>query len=381
MTERAHEALVLGAGVAGLGAAIALRQAGMDVGVLERAPAITEVGAGLQISPNGMRALAALGLNGADAGDPARAICLHDHHGRRVLRMPLPSVPGFILAHRADLIALLERGARAAGAALHLGCEVSAVEGARVVTAQGDFRAGLVVGADGLHSRLRAVLNGAGAPRFTGHVAWRALIPGDGAHPGEVMVFMGPGRQVVSYPLRGGALRNIVAVEARADWVAEGWNHPDDPANLRRAFAGFGGPVQDWLAAVEGCFLWGLFRHPVAAHWQDGAGRAALLGDAAHPTLPFLAQGANLALEDAVVLGRALQGAGDRAEALSRFQHLRRGRAEAVIDAATKNATLWHLRVPMTWPVHTAMRVLDRVAPGLALRRYAWIHGYDPVRG
>jgi len=385
MAGRRHEALVLGAGVAGLGAAIALGRAGLDVGVLERAPAITEVGAGLQISPNGMRALAALGLNGAEAGDPARAICLHDHHGRRVLRMPLPRAPGFILAHRADLIALLERGARAAGAALHLGQEVLALDDACAVTSDGAFQADLIVGADGLQSRLRGVLNGDAAPRFTGHVAWRALIPGDGAAPGEVMVFMGPGRHVVSYPLRGGGLRNIVAVEARADWVAEGWNHPDDPDNLRRAFAGFGGPVGEWLSRVEACFLWGLFRHPVAARWHDGAGGAVLLGDAAHPTLPFLAQGANLALEDAAVLGRVLGGvlgcAGDRPGALRQFERLRKDRAEAVIDAATKNATLWHLRAPMTLPVHAAMRVLDRIAPGLALTRYAWIHGFDAGKG
>jgi len=382
----APKALVLGAGVAGLASAISLRQGGWAVDVLEQAPEIAEVGAGLQISPNGVRALAALGIAPEAVGDRAGAIVLHDHRARRVLRMPLPARPGFFLCHRADLIAALEGRARELGAAVRLLQQVQAITlGAgqvSVETALGaGFDAGLVVGADGLHSRLRPCLNATDAPAFTGHVAWRALIPGEGpgAEPPEVLVYMGPGRHVVSYPLRGGRLRNIVAVEARPGWSAEGWNHTDDPENLRAAFAGFAGPVPGWLAQVERCFLWGLFRHPVAARWQDGQGRAALVGDAAHPTLPFLAQGANLALEDAVALGKVL-GADEhgRAAALARFEAARRPRAAAVIDAATRNATLWHLRAPMSWPVHLGMRILERINPALALRRYAWIHGHDP---
>lgn len=388
-SDPAQNALVLGAGVAGLASAIALRQAGWQVDVLEQAPEIAEVGAGLQISPNGVRALAALGIAPEVVGDRAGAIVLHDHRGRRVLRMPLPAHPGFFLSHRADLIAALEVRARELGTGVRLLQQVQAItlgaHNANVETALGArFEAGLVVGADGLHSRLRGCLNAAAVPAFTGHVAWRALIPGEGrgtALP-EVMVYMGPGRHVVSYPLRGGRLRNIVAVEARTAWSAEGWTHDDDPENLRAAFADFAGPVPAWLAQVERCFLWGLFRHPVAPRWHDGQGRAALVGDAAHPTLPFLAQGANLALEDAVRLGAALRaghGEGaERADALKHFEAARRPRAVAVIDAATRNAGLWHLRAPLTWPVHLGMRILDRVAPALALRRYAWIHGHDP---
>ena len=237
---------IVGAGVAGLSVALALRQRGMPVRVLEQAPAITEVGAGLQISPNGTRVLRALGLDHASIGDPARDVVLHDARGRALLAMPLPppssTAPGFYLAHRADLITVLERAARAAGAEIRL---LQQLETARSAADCVDLSfangarsgAGLVIGADGLHSALRPVLNGAATPFFTGQVAWRALIPGDGHSTGRVQVFMGPGRHLVSYPLRGGALRNIVAVEERSDWAAESWSQSDDPAALRAADA------------------------------------------------------------------------------------------------------------------------------------------------
>ncbi len=243
-----HPALVLGAGVAGLTLAIALRRFGAPVELLEQAGGITEVGAGLQISPNGVRVLRALGVDPDDVGDRSDAVELRDTAGRLVTRLDLPGEPGFFLCHRADLIAVLAQSMRASGAQVHLLQQVESIalkaQGARVTTTVGATRdAPLVLGADGLHSCARAVLNGARAPFFTGQVAWRALIPGDGGAP-VAQVFMGPGRHLVSYPLRGGALRNIVAVQERDIWAAEGWNHRDDPAALRAAFSGFGGPVR-----------------------------------------------------------------------------------------------------------------------------------------
>lgn len=375
-------ALVAGGGVAGLAAALALRRQGARVAVLEQAGAIREVGAGLQISPNGVRVLRALGIAPESLGDRAAAVRLHDHRGRPVLRMALPAQPGHFLVHRADLIAGLEAAARAAGVEIRLSQPVAAAAlgagGLRLDLAGGGAEtAPLVVGADGLHSQIRPVLNGAARPFFTGQTAWRALIPCEDGTP-EAQVFMGPGRHLVSYPLRGGRVRNIVAVLERRDWVAEGWAQSDDPANLRAAFAGFGGPVPGWLAQVRAVNLWGLFRHPVAAQWTDGQGRAAILGDAAHPTLPFLAQGANLALEDAFELAAHLAARpGERAAALAAWQARRRPRAAAVIAAADRNAFAWHLRAPLAPLAHLALRVGGRLAPGAALNRFAWVHGYD----
>lgn len=382
-------ALVVGAGVAGLSAALALSRRGAEVEVLEQAEAITEVGAGLQVSPNGARVLAALGIVPETVGDRATAIQLHDHRGRRVLRMALPARPGFFLVHRADLIGALEGAVRARGVPVRLLQRLAGAvlepEGTRLDLATGAARrAPLVVGADGLHSRLRAALNGEAAPFFTGQAAWRAVIPGDSGTGGggpEVQIFMGPGRHLVSYPLRGGRLRNLVAVEERRGWVAESWSQTDDPAALRAAFGAFGGPVPGWLAAVSEVNLWGLFRHPVAARWTDGQGRAAILGDAAHPTLPFLAQGACLALEDAWELAANLAARrDDPAAALAAWQASRRPRAEAVIAAANRNAFAWHLRPPLAPLAHLALRVGGALAPNAALGRFAWVHGYDATR-
>lgn len=383
-----RRALVLGAGVAGLAAAGALRRFGAEVSLIEQAPEITEVGAGLQISPNGLRVLRALGVDPRDCGTPSEGVELFDSAGRRVTRLALPQEPGFYLCHRADLVGALERAMRAAGTEVQLLQHVERVEltetGARVTTTPGAVHeAPLLVGADGLHSVLRPVLNGPAAPFFTGQVAWRALIPGDGRAADRrpvAQIFMGPGRHLVSYPLRGGTLRNIVAVQERRVWAAEGWNHRDDPAALREVFKGFGGPVPGWLERVEEVFLWGLFRHPVAPRWADARGRAALAGDAAHPTLPFMAQGANLALEDAWRLAAHLAARPSAAaEALAAYGAERGPRARAVVGAANKNARNYHLRPPLAPLAHSILRLGEKLAPSAALKRYGWIYDYDPV--
>jgi salicylate hydroxylase len=186
---------------------------------------------------------------------------------------------------------------------------------------------------------------------------------------------MGPGRHLVSYPLRGGTLRNIVAVEERKAWAAEGWNHRDDPAHLRAAFAEFGGPVPGWLAQVQEVYLWGLFRHKVAEMWHRAG--AAILGDAAHPTLPFMAQGANMALEDAYALVRALERGASLADALAAWQNARRPRVLRVIDAANRNARNYHLRGPLAVAAHLALQAADRITPNAGLRQFRWIYDHD----
>lgn len=360
---------IVGGGVAGLTAAIALRLRGADVTVLERAPAIAEVGAGLQLSPNAMRVLDALGLGPAlDALSlPSRAVRLRDASGKDVVRLDLARHrphARFRLVHRARLIEVLEQAARGAGVAIRLGEAVEAPPDAP-----------LVLGADGLHSRIRTALNGREVPFFTGQTAWRAVIADEDDEP-EAQVFMGPGRHLVSYPLAGG-LRNIVAVLETRDWRDEGWSHPDDPANLRAAFGTFGGPVPGWLAQVDQVHVWGLFRHQVAERWQDG--RLAILGDAAHPTLPFMAQGACMAIEDAWVLAACLDAAPDQGAALARYQNLRRPRTARIVAAANDNARNYHLSGPKRLAAHAALRLGGRVAPGAILSRFDWIYDFDPV--
>ena len=384
---------VLGAGVAGLAVARALALRGAAVTVLEQADAIREVGAGLQITPNGAAVLRALGLGDAlaAAGLPSAGVALIDGpSGAPVARLDLGRLrPGqsWHFVHRADLIDLLAQGARAAGADIRLSHRIARVdlspEGPVLTTAEGEaLRPGLVIGADGLHSAVRAALNGRVAPFFTRQVAWRAVIPAEPDAAPVAEVHMGPGRHLVSYPLRGGRLRNIVAVEERGRWVEESWSLQDDSPDLRLAFEGFAPRVRGWLDQVQESGLWGLFRHPVARVWGQAATAApdrglALLGDAAHPTLPFLAQGANMALEDAWVLARTLDEAGDLATALAAYQAARATRCARIVAAANANARNYHLRAPWRGLAHLGLGAVSRLAPGQLLRRYDWIYGLD----
>lgn len=378
------DVVVLGGGIAGLAAACALAQRGASVKVLEQAAAFREVGAGLQISPNGARVLSALGQGPALAqiGLRSQSVVLRDaSRGKEVLHLSLPLTgPGFHLVHRADLVELLANACNNVSFRFASFVEKVFPEGPRpvIVLADGErLSADLLIGADGLHSVVRPALqpDAPKTPFFTGQVAWRALVAGSADDEPHAQVFMGPGRHLVSYPLRNGQLRNLVAVEERTSWAQEGWTHPDDPAHIRASFAGFGGPVPDWLSQIEKVWLWGLFRHPVAERWHKG--HTVILGDAAHPTLPFMAQGANLALEDAFVLARCLGAGTDIGSALARYQEIRHARVAKVVAAANRNARNYHLRTPLAQIAHLALRFSAKIAPDAPLRKFSWIYDHD----
>ena len=361
---------VIGAGIGGLTAAIALARRGAEVTILERAPELAEIGAGIQLSPNGMRVIDALGLGQAvrAASLPSLAVELNDQWARPVIRLDFRARrpdADFRVIHRARLIECLARAAGQAGVTLKLG------QPAGVIPA-----AGLVIGADGLHSVTRQALNGREVPFFTGQTAWRAVIPDDGTGPTTARLYMAPGRHLVSYRLAHG-LRNIVAVLERRDWQDEGWSQPGDPQAMRDAFAALKGPVPDWLARVETAHLWGLFRHDVARIWQDG--RIALVGDAAHPTLPFLAQGGVMAIEDAWTLASCLDAGPDPATALARYQGLRDPRCRRIVAAANANARNYHLSGARRLIGHSALRAIGHLAPKLMPSRFDWLYDHDPT--
>lgn len=385
---------IVGGGVGGLAAAVALARRGAEVTVIEQARALGEVGAGLQIGPNGVAALEALGLRPAAAGVATQpeAVELRDgQDARLVARLPLGS--GFLARygrpywqiHRADLLAVLAEAAEAAGVRLRTGARVAGVVarpgGVRLDLADGAaMEADLVIGADGLRSALRGALFEGQPPRFAGAVAWRGLVPAErlplGLLAPSATVFMGPGRHLVAYPLRRGAVWNFVAVEERRAWAEEGWSVSADPAELRAAFAGWAEPAARLLAAVEKTFLWGLFLHPPLRSWTRG--RIALLGDACHPMTPFLAQGACMALEDAWVLAQALDETDDPQAGLKAYEARRIGRTTRVQRAAADAGRVYHLRQPLIRRgAHLGLAAASRLAPGLLLGGFDWLYGVD----
>lgn len=378
--------VVVGGGIAGLATSIAYARQGAQVTVLEQADAITEVGAGLQISPNGAAVLRGLGLEDQlrEIGVVAGAVVLRDYLALGdVTRLDLGDLEDtqrYYFVHRSDLIDLLVDAARAAGVSVRLLQQVDrVVTGPRPVVhlVNGDrLTADLIIGADGVKSKVRAVLNGENAPKFTGQVAWRAVVPNSTRVPAEARVYMGPGRHMVTYPLRGGAFVNIVAVQERKDWAEEGWSHPDLPASVQSAFADFGPEPRALLERITDLRLWGLFRHPVAKHWV-GEG-VALVGDAAHPTLPFLAQGANMALEDAWALAGTAPAFDPSAAGLARYQELRQRRVRRVISTANRNASRYHLKFPpLRAAAHGILRLTSTLAPRLMLSQFDWLYRYD----
>jgi len=386
-------ALIAGGGIAGIGAAVALTRAGWQVTVFEKAEALREVGAGLQLSPNATRVLAHWGLLDAvqaHAVAPEAAVIRDGQSGEEFFRLPLGAAAvrrwgaPYLQVHRADLLDTLVQAARAAGVTIHLAREVTALatrgDQASLVTADGaEQRADLALAALGIHGMDLEGIARRTKPRFTGETAWRATIPADAVPPGtlppEATVWAGPGKHAVTYQLRGGRLINLVAACERRDWTAEGWRQPGDPDRMRARYKGWAAPVVSVMDAVEECFLWGLFDRPPMQSWV--AGRTALIGDAAHPMLPFMAQGASQALEDAAALVRHL-GAAKVPDALRAWQDERRPRAARVQTLARDNAARFHRRPGLARLLtRTPMRLASRISPGLAAWPVDWLYGHD----
>ena len=384
---------IAGAGLSGLYAAAALARRGVEVVLCERSPVLGEAGAGIQISPNGARMLQrieALAEVEAAAFQPEAAEMRLGHGGATVLHLPLGAVAEarwgapYLQVHRADLLAALEGAARRAGAEIRLGKPVAgaanAGDRALLVLEGGEtIEADAVIGADGLHSTVRAALFGADPARFTGQIAWRGTVETAALPAGLVSptatVWVGPGRHLVTYYLRRGTLVNFVAVEERAAWTEENWSQAGDVSALRRAFEGWHRSAAGVLEAAESCLLWGLFDRAPLRSWVSG--RVALMGDACHAMLPFMAQGAVQGFEDGAALARCI-GSGDAVpEALAAYERARRDRATRVQLTARANARLFHASGTLDRLLRYApIAMASRLAPQLAMGRLDWLYGH-----
>jgi salicylate hydroxylase len=354
------QAIVVGAGIGGLTAALALRAAGLEVAVYEQADALREVGAGIQLAPNATRLLHRLGLADALARVGVRPDAIEHKRwqdGRVLLRQPLGETcertfgaPYYHL-YRPDLLEVLAAALPADVVRLGHRCvDVAQDEDAATLTfdSGATARAAVVIGADGIHSIIRALLLGPESPRFSGSIAYRGLVPaGRLVHLGLPRYsngWLGPGRHFVHYYVGAGArLVNFVAIVPAGDWRVESWSATGEVADALAEFEGWHPTVRAIIGAAERTHRWALYDREPLETWS--VGRITLLGDAAHAMLPFMAQGACQAVEDAVVLAACLSAAEPEAVvgALRRYETIRKPRVWEVQRASYRNATTYHL--------------------------------------
>lgn len=369
---------VVGAGIGGLTAALALQRSGFQVTVHEQAPELGEVGAGLSLSPSAAHALRWLGLGPAlDAASylPEDQAVRHYRDGRALQwtnrgRALLEKYgERYYLIHRADLHDALADAVRSNDSqAIRLNRRFTALAqtGSSVNL---DFEEGesitvdAVIGADGSRSAVRRALFGADGPKYTGYIAWRGLVPMERVPP-QVLdppsgIFVGPGHLVNRYPVRSGKLLNFVAFAEREAWEEEGWSIRSTVEELTREFEGWHPDVRAFLAAVPPglLFKWGLFDREPLKGWCRG--RVALLGDAAHPILPFLGHGAVLAIEDAIVLGRAFVDSASIEEAFARYEAARIPRASFVVRESRNAVKVFHSHEPEKYAQKTGGKAAD----------------------
>jgi salicylate hydroxylase len=387
--------IVVGAGIGGLAAALALRGQGVEVQVVEQANELREIGAGLQISSNGLRVLRDLGLEQAlaDVAVAARSIVFRDLLSDRVLvEQPLGRAAAarygapFFQVHRADLLGLLAEALPAR--CLRLGSEVLDVHqdaaGASATLAGGEeLVADAVVGADGIHSRVQQAVVGRQTPRFSGILGWRALLAREqaaelGLGP-TCDCWLGPGRSVVTYWVRRGELLNVIGFVPAREVRRESWTASGDVDEMRASFAGAGPLVQRMMSLVSSAFITGVYYHHPLERWSDG--RVTLLGDAAHATQPYLAQGACQSLEDAAVLAHLLGRNGPRGVpyAFAQYEQRRRPRTTKVQAVARAAERFWHERDPVQIRARDGrFRGLARLDP-LAETVWGWLYRHDPI--
>lgn len=380
---------VIGGGIGGLSAALHLLQAGIDVQVYELAPRISEIGAGIQISPNASRLLVRLGLR-AEMDRigilPLQVLQRRWDDGRLLQQAPLgPEIERTFGApyyhfHRADLARLL--AAALPPERVHVSHRLVAIEEkANSVVARfengASAEADVLVGADGIHSRVLDLTFGVGKAHFTGCVCWRGLVPGDKARALGIEVaahnWMGPDGHAVHYWVSGGKFLNVVFVTERGQWTEEGWTVPGRLEDVAARYAEWHSTIRGLIAAMPQTFVWALHDRTELPHWSRG--RVTLLGDACHPMLPFMAQGASQSIEDGAALAALLKKMPDAPEqALQRYEEVRKPRATRLQLASSNNRTRFHLH---DGPEQQARDHALAHSGDRSVRNIGWLYDHD----
>jgi salicylate hydroxylase len=392
-TQNTPSILIVGAGLGGLTAGLALLKRGFPVRILEQATSLRELGAGIQLSPNVNRALYALGLGEAlesvssmAAGKKIRLWStgqtweLFDLGEQALARYGYP----YLTVYRADLHRLLVEAVRTLQAdAIVLGARVESFSQderqATAVLADGTtYTADLLIGADGIHSQVRSALYGDDRPRFSGTLAWRGVIAAqklpEHLRQSYAVNWVGPGAHVIHYPLRSGGLVNFVGIRERDDWQVESWTEEGTIAECLQDFAGWHEDVLTLIRSLETPFKWALMLRDPLANWTRD--RVTLLGDACHATLPMLASGAAMAIEDGYILARCLDEIGSPAEALRRYEALRKDRTTRVVLGSAENARRFH-NPELAHAQGAADYVAREWTPERIHERYDWLFSYN----
>lgn len=383
--------VIAGAGLGGLAAAGCLLKAGFDVEIYEQAPALGEIGAGIQQSANAMHVMRHLGVEDRlravafkppttqfriyNSGEVLQELSLAENHEAR------HGAP-YLQMHRADFHAVLADAVQELKPdVIRLNASAVGFEetdtGVALKLADGRHIEGdVLIGADGIKSVVRRQIAGADRPEYTGDAAWRLTVDADrlpdGFMGGTSSIWVGPGKHAVVYFLRGGRLLNFVACVELDEWIEESWTLKRPWSELRRDFEDW---HEDILAIIEAadrdaCFRWALNVRPKLPNWSTG--RATLIGDAAHPTLPYMAQGAAMAVEDGAILTRALEKAPDVATALQLYQRNRLERTGRIVDESQANRGLFHMDSIEDLKAAFARRNMDR-------ERADWLYSYNPL--
>ena len=381
---------VIGGGIGGLTAAVALLQAGFDVQVYEQAPELTEVGGGINMAPNATRVLRRLGLAEGLDREGVRPLGTHQrrwHDGRTLQRAPLNPLceelygAPHMTIHRADLLSVI--AAAFSAERVHLGHRLvgraDRGDGAEAWFDNGvRITADVLVGADGIHSAVRTALFGGEAPDFAGCVAYRGLVPAERIAALRLELgsqsWVGPGAHFVHYFVSRGQLLNFVGWTEHDEWNREHWTDRATVARALAAFAGWHEQVRTIVAAAETCFIWALFDRDPLPRWS--VGHTTLLGDASHPMYPFMGQGAAMAIEDGATLAACLRAVTDPAEALLLYERLRLPRVTRLQAMSRANKLRFHMP---DGPAQEARDAEWAKAGDRSPDALRWLYDFDPA--